>query len=103
MTSDWENHDARVATFPADVRDAHKHSADHRAEITASARCGCFYCGQTFPPAAIAEWIDESEDGPGQTALCPRCGIDSVIGDRAGFPISRDFLTKMKRYWFSAD
>jgi hypothetical protein len=49
-----------------------------------------------FLPAEITDWIDE-----GQTALCPRCGIDSVIGDRAGFELSPEFLSEMNRYWFS--
>jgi len=52
-----------------------------------------------FPPAAIEEWIDEV-DGVGTTAICPRCGIDSVIGSSAGFPMTRDFLTTMRLYWF---
>ena len=38
----------------------------------------------------------------GTTAICPRCGIDSVLGDRSGFPISAEFLSEMQRYWFSA-
>jgi hypothetical protein len=103
VTSDWDDdHEAAVAQFPADVRDAHEHSADHRAEIVGSAVCGCFYCCATFAPKAIKAWVDESaeEGGQGRTALCPKCGIDSVIGDQSGFPISRDFLAKMRRHWF---
>jgi hypothetical protein len=38
-----------------------------------------------------------------QTALCARCGIDSVIGDKSGFPIAREFLAEMQRYWFRED
>jgi hypothetical protein len=103
MTSDdWDDHDARMADFPADVRDAHEHSADHRDEILGSATCGCFYCCATFAPKAITAWVDEAEDGQGRTALCPKCGIDSVFGDRSGFPVSRDFLAKMRRHWFGS-
>jgi hypothetical protein len=36
----------------------------------------------------------------GQTALCPRCGIDSVLGSASGYPINREFLQKMNEYWF---
>ncbi len=59
-----------------DLIAAHRHSSNHRQEIEASKVCGCFYCLAVFPPASIDEWCDE--DG---TALCPKCGIDSVIGD----------------------
>jgi len=65
-----------------------------------SSWCGCFYCGSIFEPGAITEWIDDDASGEGQTALCPRCGIDSVIGDASGFEISRAFMTRMKSYWF---
>ena len=36
----------------------------------------------------------------GQSALCPRCGIDSVIGADSGYPITVEFLTRMKEHWF---
>lgn len=61
----------------------------------ASRLCGCFYCGAIFPPSEIMDWIDR-----GRTALCARCGIDSVIGDRSGFPITSEFLDQMNHYWF---
>ena len=33
-------------------------------------------------------------------ALCPSCGIDSVIGDASGFPITEEFLVAMEARWF---
>ncbi|HEY4592684.1 MAG TPA: hypothetical protein VIJ61_09775 [Thermoanaerobaculia bacterium] len=99
---DWqEQHRQRIAAFPEDVRGAHLHSSQHRAEIGESSLCGCFYCCSTFPPSEIEEWVDKNAAGEGQTALCPRCGIDSVIGDRSGFPVTKEFLEKMKAHWFS--
>ena len=96
-------HDRRVANFPQDVRDAHDHCSFHRAEILASESCGCFHCGAIFPPTQIIDWVDwigDEGSDKGQTALCPQCAIDSVIGDRSGFPITGEFLAKMKSYWF---
>ena len=87
--------DAAKARMPPDVREAHVHSSKHRIELLASESCGCFYCGGTFRPSEIADWVDS-----GQTALCPRCGIDSVIGSEAGFPLTKDFLDQMHEYWF---
>ena len=75
---------------------AHTHSANHRGEIEASTRVGCFYCGQTYAPSLIEEWIDDDT-----TAMCPKCGIDSVIGDASGYPAGdREFLEQMKAVWF---
>ena len=78
------------------IIDAHKHSSDHKSEIQKSELCGCFYCLKAFPPTKINEWIDG-----GQTACCPHCGIDSVIGSVSGFPIEESFLDEMCGYWFS--
>lgn len=75
---------------------AHQHSSRHRAELTASEWCGCFHCLAIYPPGDIQAWIDEG-DG---TALCPRCGIDSVLGDASGFPIEAGFLRRMQQHWF---
>jgi hypothetical protein len=95
-----EDHKKRVAAFPAAVQAAHKHSIDHRAEVLSSTLCGCFYCCARFPPSDIVEWVDDNRGGEGQTALCPKCGIDSVIGDRSGFDISDELLSAMKAHWF---
>ena len=86
--------------MPAEIRDAHKHSSNHRQELERSSEAGCFYCCSIFDPALITEWIDGR--GPRQTALCPRCGIDSVIGDRSGFPVSKEFLSLMRAHWFES-
>jgi hypothetical protein len=74
---------------------AHRHSSRHREELERGARCGCFYCLAIFPPAEIRVWIDDQS-----TAMCPRCSIDSVIGEASGFPIEREFLAAMRRHWF---
>ena len=42
------------------------------------------------------EWVDFD-----LTALCPYCGIDAVIGESAGYPLTEELLKKMRDYWFS--
>jgi hypothetical protein len=81
---------------------AHKHCTNHRNELLASDTCGCFYCLSTFSPAKIDEWIDEDAAGVGQTALCPVCGIDTVLGSKANYPLTPEFLGKMRLYWFES-
>ncbi|MBC2606327.1 hypothetical protein [Pelagicoccus albus] len=84
------------------ITQAHKNSANHRKEIEASEVCGCFFCLETFEPKHIEEWTDEGDDGEGTTAMCPRCGIDSVIGSKSGYPIEKELLEKMRKYWFES-
>lgn len=73
---------------------AHRRSSRHRAELERSESCGCFHCLAEYVPAEITRWIDD-----GTTALCPRCGIDSVLGD-AELVIDRAFLEGMRVRWF---
>lgn len=79
------------------LRAAHKHSSNHRDEIARSGVCGCFYCETTFAPDTVVQWIDN-----GQCAVCPNCGIDSVIGDASGLPVADpQFMSDMNLYWFT--
>jgi hypothetical protein len=81
--------------FESDLRRAHRHSTHHFAELWRSGLCGCFACLDLFEFKQIQEWTDD-----GQTALCPSCGIDSVIGDASSFPITAEFLAVMEARWF---
>jgi len=78
-----------------DIQEAHRRSIRHRDEVLASEKCGCFYCLENFPPSSISTWADSEA-----TALCPFCGIDAVIGSASGFPVTREFLERMRKYWF---
>jgi len=77
-------------------RAAHRFSSRHRKELEKDTVCGCFFCLKIFNPKKITEWCDNED-----TALCPYCGIDSIIGESSGFPITRSFLERMHREWFS--
>ncbi|MCL2337863.1 MAG: cytoplasmic protein [Firmicutes bacterium] len=59
--------------------------------------CGCFYCQAIFSPKEIKEWVKDISG----TALCPYCGIDSIIGESSGYPITPQFLKKMYAQWFT--
>ncbi len=91
------------------LNDAHKFSDHHRKSIELGNICGCFYCERTFTPLVMAninesgafqpirEWIDG-----GTTAICPFCGIDSVLST-ADVPEAADpaFLKAMYQRWFT--
>ena len=81
-----------------DLKLAHRYSVNHRRYIEASERCGCFSCLAIFFSADITDWIEEPKGGG--TARCPRCDVDSVIGSASGFPITKEFLGEMRKYWF---
>ena len=78
-----------------DLDKAHKYSSNHRRELEKDNICGCFFCLKIYNPTEIEEWTDG-----GKTAICPKCDIDSVIGESSGFPITKEFLIAMNKKWF---
>jgi len=74
---------------------AHSHSKNNYEVVLESKKCGCFYCLHIFSPEKIKNWVDNS-----RTPLCPNCGVDTVIGDKSGLPITKDFLISMYSHWF---
>jgi hypothetical protein len=87
-------------SMPQDVYEAHAHCTNNRAEIAASKQCGCFYCLHIFGPDKVREWIKNRFEG---FAMCPHCGIDAVLGNASGYPITKKFLKEMNEYWFEGE
>lgn len=54
-----------------------------------------FFCLEIFSPAKIMDWCDDED-----TAICPYCAIDSIIGESSGYPITKEFLSEMHKVWF---
>jgi len=86
---------------------AHPHTSNNRAELEASRLCGCCSCLEIFPTEEIVAWtgldmsnFNNPESASAETALCPRCGSEALIGDRAGFSLNPDFLSRMNQAWF---
>ena len=80
------------------LKQAHRDCSSHKDEILSNKLCGCFYCEQTFFPSEIVEWFEENIS-KGETAICPKCGIDSVLSSK--YPIEdKQFLNEMNNLWF---
>lgn len=78
--------------------EAHACCTRNREMLEKDARCGCFHCLRVYDPVQIQKWIDN-----GQTALCPHCGVDSVIGEGTGYPLTDVFLKGMHKRWFGEE
>ena len=75
-----------------DIEKNHKNSMFNRSKIEMGGSHGCFFCLTISPSHLIVEWADD-----GETALCPHCGIDSIL------PHVKDeeFLVAMCERWFT--
>ncbi len=78
------------------LKNAHKACSYHRDDLMKSDRCGCFHCLEVYAPEEIREWTDRT-----QTAVCPKCGIDSVLASESGYPLDAVFLEAMHEFWFA--
>lgn len=79
------------------LKQAHRACFQNQEILKASRQCACFFCNNIFPANEVTAWC---HDAQGDTALCPYCGIDSVIGDAAGYPLTPEFILAMHRHWF---
>jgi hypothetical protein len=66
-----------------DLEAAHKFCIRHKSQLILDEKCGCFNCLKIFSPKEIERWLD---DGADFTAICPYCGIDTVIGQKLRVP-----------------
>jgi hypothetical protein len=78
---------------------AHAFAKDNREKLKKDDLCGCFHCLTIFHPNLIEDWNLKG----GNTAFCPYCSIDSIIGKYAGYPITKEFLLSMSKYWFDCE
>lgn len=74
-----------------------KFATSNRNELEKDSKCGCYYCGTIFSPKEITQWI---EDRDGDTAVCPYCSVDSVVGESCGYQINKELLDQLYTYWF---
>ena len=84
----------------------HKLSSNHKKLLMKEDICGCFYCVSIFNPKLITDWIEDElitdwiEDADDLTAICPYCGIDSVIPKHSDYELNEQLLEEMREYFF---
>jgi len=84
------------------IVEAHDHSSSNKQEIKSSKKCGCFFCCEIYDASDVVNFIEANNDCDRLgTAICPKCGIDSVIGDASGIEITPEFMRKMHEHWFN--
>jgi NAD-dependent SIR2 family protein deacetylase len=77
----------------------HDAASRNREALLSSARCGCFSCESVFHTWDIEEWTDN-----GDTAVCPKCRVTSVLPE--ALPegeLSQALLHAMCRRWFGGE
>jgi hypothetical protein len=83
------------------IKASYKSCFANRTTLEKSSKCGCFNCLTIFSPKLIKHWTAEV-DNQGDTAWCPVCRIDSLIGDES-HAINKSFLYAMRCYYFASE
>ena len=73
----------------------HKRATYNKKDIENTDICGCFYCKNIFYTGDITEWTDN-----GKTAICPHCGVDSVICNKKNYTVTPEDLNMLNKYYF---
>lgn len=70
--------------------------------VEKSDKCGCYYCNSIISPSEV-EYLEEV-DGP-YTAICPKCGMDTVLDNRSiekyQKVLNKYFLEKVNKATFN--
>ena len=77
------------------MKKIHQYCTKNKNALIANDKCGCLFCCDIFASTEIIEWIDK-----GKTALCPHCGIDSVIPESNQYELNKELLEEMNKHWF---
>lgn len=78
----------------------HAQCTRNRAALLTCEVAGCFHCCSLFPARDVQAWCD-AVDGEGRTALCPHCGVDSVLPCLEGGADAQVLLQRMELWWFA--
>ena len=77
------------------IADASEYSIRNRDGLLPGTQAACYHCLNVFPAEEVTEFTDAEE-----TALCPKCGIDAVLPQHAGYSFEKDNLIRMRAFWF---
>ena len=89
-----------ISQLNYNFKQIHDECRFHEKAVQSSFLCGCFYCISTFYPTEIKDWHKDSQGVRERTAICPKCGIDSVLPTSELYEINDDLLKAMKIFYF---
>jgi TPR repeat protein len=77
-----------------------RRTSDNEIEILKSKTCSCLFCRQTYDARKVSDWVNDER---GVTAICPECGMDAVVGDGGGEPLSHEELKELNLAYYGED
>lgn len=82
------------------IDDILAHTKGNESDILHSNRCACLFCRQRYDARKVSDW---SNEGNKISAVCPECGMPTVVGDASGYTFDHDELKELNERLFGID
>lgn len=92
---------SKKSKLPKKYADILVHSKNNEIEILNSTNACCLFCRGHYSAREISDWALDGEGN--NNAICPRCGMDAVIGDASGYEFSHDELREVNMAIYGED
>lgn len=76
------------------IKKAPMYAFKNKEAVAISQICGCYNCLNVISVKDIEFWTDDDE-----TALCPKCTLDTLIAGSLGIQLDRETLQKIRDHW----
>ena len=70
-------------------------ATSNKVALQQSDKAGCYYCKKIYDASLVIDFLESEE-----TALCPKCGTDSVIPSKSPIELTAKNLAELNRHWF---
>lgn len=89
-----------MTKIPELYRVIHSYCSENKEILSQTEDAFCFYCKQKVNFADIDDWCDELSGK--ESAICPHCGIDSVVPYKIDgvYELDDKMLDEMHKYYF---
>ncbi len=77
------------------LKKLHTYSSNNKLLIDKANKCYCFYCKEIFDARDVNYYLENEN-----TALCPKCMVDSVLPDNIDEALNEEIIEEMNKYWF---
>lgn len=84
------------------IRVIYSYTYQNRKLLKRYKNCTCIYCGANFHYTKINSWVNDTEE---LTAICPKCGIDSVVPTKVknkvdDYTLTEELRINVKKLYF---
>lgn len=90
-----------ASKLPKKYADILAHTKNNEIEILNSTTAYCLFCRDHFSAREISDWAMDEQGN--NNAICPKCGMDAIVGDASGYSFDHDELREVNMAIYGED